>query len=126
MIALNKENVLSVHALLAERTGGGVGVRDVGLIESALGSVYQSFDGVDLYPTVEEKGARLGFALISNHAFVDGNKRVGLLVMLTFLAISGAPVRASDDELVDVTLAVASGGAGYSDLLDWVRSHVEK
>lgn len=124
MIAFSKENVLALHALLVERTGGGVGVRDAGLIESAMGSVYQSFGGVELYPTVEEKGARLGFALISNHAFIDGNKRIGLLVMLTFLAISGAPVCACDSELVDITLAVASGEAGYPELLDWVRSHV--
>ena len=123
MIRFKKEDILALHTLLVEMTGGGVGVRDVGLLESAIGSVYQSFGGTELYPTAEEKGARLGFALISNHAFVDGNKRIGLLTMLTYLSLSGVDIRATDDELVDITLSVASGEKDYPELLAWVLNH---
>ncbi len=88
MIRLSKENVLLLHQLMAEATGGSVGVRDNDLLESALESCFAAFDDVDLYPTKEEKGARLGYALVSNHAFADGNKRIGVFIMLTFLEMN--------------------------------------
>jgi len=86
---LDKEMVLLIHQLLAEQTGGSVGVRDMNLLDSALESVFSTFDGKDLYPTKEEKGARLGFNLISNHAFIDGNKRIGVHIMILFLSLNG-------------------------------------
>ena len=79
MIKLSKEKVMLLHEMLAKQTGGSTGIRDTDLLESALESAYQTFGGVELYPSVEEKGAWLGYALISNHAFVDGNKRIGML-----------------------------------------------
>ena len=79
MIKFSKEKVLLLHKLIAQETGGSVGVRDDGLLESALEGVFATFDGQELYPTKEEKGARLGFTLISNHAFVDGNKRIACM-----------------------------------------------
>ena len=85
MIRFSKDKVLLLHKLLAEATGGSIGLRDEGLLESALDGIYATFGGKELYPTKEEKGARLGYTLISNHAFVDGNKRIGMYVMLTFL-----------------------------------------
>ena len=72
------EKVLLLHKLIAEETGGSIGVRDEALLESALENVFSGFGGQEFYPTKEEKGARLGYALISNHAFVDGNKRIGM------------------------------------------------
>ena len=81
MIKFSKEKVLLLHQIISEATGGSIGVRDEGLLESALESAYASFGGQDFYPTKEEKGARLGYALISNHAFVDGNKRIGVYVI---------------------------------------------
>lgn len=123
MIQFSKEKVLLLHKLIAEETGGSIGVRDEGLLESALESAFSSFDGKEFYPTKEEKGARLGYALISNHAFVDGNKRIGMYVMLTFLEVNGIHLDCSSEDVVRAGLAVASGSMDYTALLDWVREH---
>lgn len=123
MIKFSKEKVLLLHRLMAEATGGSVGVRDEALLDSALESAYAGFGDREFYPTKEEKGARLGFALISNHAFVDGNKRIGLYVMLSFLEMNGIRITCTDDELVRVGLSVADGSMGYEDLLKWVVEH---
>lgn len=97
------------HQLITRETGGSNGVRDLGLLDSALESAYSMFDGVELYPTKEEKGARLGLALISNHAFADGNKRIGMYVLLTFLEVNGIHMNPSSAEVERVGSAVASG-----------------
>ena len=123
MIEFDKEKVLLLQQLLIESTGGSAGVRDFGLLDSALASAFQTFDGVDLYPTKEEKAARLGFNLVSNHAFVDGNKRIGLLVMLSFLAINGINIKYTDDELIEIGLSLASGNMSYENLLEWIKLH---
>ena len=123
MIKISKEKVLLLHKLIAQETGGSVGVRDEGLLESALEGAFATFDGQELYPTKEEKGARLGFTLISNHAFVDGNKRIGMYVMLTFLEVNGIHMEASNEEVAQIGLAVAAGQMSYDELLDWVRAH---
>ena len=86
-------------------------------------SAIATFDGADLYPSKEEKGARLGFTLISNHAFVDGNKRIGMYVMLTFLEVNGIRIKASDKEISDTGLAIAAGKMKYQELLNWVIEH---
>ena len=123
MIKFSKEKVLLLHHIIAEATGGSEGVRDEGLLESALESAYAGFGGQDFYPTKEEKGARLGFALISNHAFVDGNKRIGVYVMLAFLEVNGVRIHCTDEELVMVGLSVADGSMTYEALLQWVLEH---
>ena len=126
MIRFSKEKVLLLHQLMAEATGGSVGVRDNDLLESALESCFATFDGADLYPTKEEKGARLGYALISNHAFVDGNKRIGVYIMLTFLEMNGIRMDAANEDIVHIGLSVADGSMQYDDLLGWVRQHAVK
>ena len=108
---------------MAQATGGSVGVRDTALLQSALESCFATFDGVDFYPTKEEKGARLGYALISNHAVVDGNKRIGVYLMLTFLETNGIRVEAANEEIVHIGLSVANGSMTCDDLLAWVRQH---
>ena len=123
MIKVSKEKVELLHQLMAQATGGEVGLRDESLLESALESAFATFDGADLYPSKEEKGARLGFALISNHAFVDGNKRIGMYIMLTFLEVNGIRINASEKEIADTGLAVAKGEMGYRELLNWVKDH---
>ena len=123
MIRFSKDKVLLLHQLIAQETGGSEGVRDEGLLESALEGVFATFGGQELYPTKEEKGARLGFTLISNHAFVDGNKRIGMYVMLTFLEVNGIRLSCTNEEVAAVGLAVAAGEMGYDALLDWVRAH---
>ena len=123
MIKFSKDKVLLLHKLIAEETGGSVGIRDEALLESALENAFSGFGGQEFYPSKEEKGARLGYTLISNHAFVDGNKRIGIYVMLTFLEINGIRLDCTNDEIVEVGLAVASGAMDYDALLKWVRSH---
>ena len=114
-----------LHQLITEETGGDNGVRDFGLLDSALESVFATFDGQDLYPSKEEKGARLGYTLISNHAFVDGNKRIGMYVMITFLQVNGIRLHPTNEEVIRVGLAVASGTMKYEELLAWVRLNVK-
>ena len=123
MIKFDKEKVLLLQQLVIESSGGGAGVRDFGLLDSAIESAYQTFGGVELYPTKEEKGARLGYNLVSNHAFVDGNKRIGLLVMLSFLAINGINLKYTDEELVCIGLSLADGKMSYEELLNWIKAH---
>ena len=123
MIKFSKEKVKLVHRLLIEQTGGEGGIRDEGLLESALEACYATFDGKELFPTKEEKAARLGAGLISNHAFVDGNKRIGIYVLLTFLEVNGISVEATDEELVEIGLSLAKGEMKYEGLLAWIRAH---
>ena len=89
MIRFSQEKVTLLHKIIARETGGSIGIRDEGLLESALEAAFSGFGGQEFYPTKEEKGARLGYSLISNHAFVDGNKRIGMYVMLIFLEVNG-------------------------------------
>ena len=123
MIKFSKEKVLLLHKFIAEETGGSVGVRDEALLESALEAAFAGFGGREFYPTKEEKGARLGYTLISNHAFVDGNKRIGMYVMLTFLEVNGLHMECTNEEVATVGLSVADGKMTYEDLLRWVREH---
>ena len=123
MIKFSKEKVLLLHKLIAEETGGSVGIRDEALLESALENAFSGFGGQEFYPSKEERGARLGYTLISNHAFVDGNKRIGMYVMLTFLEVNGIQLSCTNDEVVEVGLAVASGAMDCEALLEWVRAH---
>lgn len=123
MIRFSREKVLLLHQILAEATGGSVGVRDEGLLDSALEGAFAGFGDKEFYPSKEEKGARLGYTLISNHAFVDGNKRIGVYVMLSFLEMNGIRLHCTDKELVHIGLSVADGSMGYEELLQWVLDH---
>ena len=124
MIKFSREKVLLLHQLITQETGGSCGIRDMALLDSALESIYSTFDGKELYPTKAEKGARLCYSLISNHAFVDGNKRIGMYVMLTFLEVNGVHLECTNREVADAGLGVASGKMDYEQLLKWVRSHI--
>lgn len=123
MIRFSEEKVLLLHQMIIGETGGSPELRDIGLLDSALEGCYQTFGSVELYPTKEEKGARLGYSLIANHAFVDGNKRIGMYVMLTFLEVNGIRLNCTNAEVVEVGLNVASGKMDYEALLAWVREH---
>lgn len=123
MIRFSKEKVLLLHQILAEATGGSMGVRDEALLDSALESAFAGFGNKEFYPTKEEKGAHLGYALISNHAFVDGNKRIGIYVMMSFLEMNGIRLTCTDEEIVSIGLSVADGSLGYEALLQWVIDH---
>ena len=123
MIKFSQEKVLLLHKLIVEATGGSDGIRDFGLLDSALESAYATFDGKELFPTKEETAARIGVGLVSNHAFVDGNKRIGMYVLLTFLEVNGIPLEATDEEVVDVGLRLAEGKMQYEELLQWIKDH---
>ena len=123
MIRFSEEKVLLLHQLIVAETGGSNELRDVGLLDSALEGIFQTFGGEELYPTKEEKGARLGYTLISNHAFVDGNKRIGMYVMLTFLEVNGIHMDCTNEDVASVGLRIADGSMSYEMLLAWVRAH---
>lgn len=123
MIKFSEEKVLLLHRLLIEATGGADGVRDIGLLDSALESAYATFDGKELFPSKEEKAARLGVGLVSNHAFVDGNKRIGMYVLLSFLEVNGIQIEATNEEVVEAGLALARGDMKYEGLLTWILEH---
>ena len=126
MIKLSKDRVLLLHQYMAEETGGSIGLRDEGLLESALESAFATFDGKELYPSKEEKAARIGASLVGNHAFLDGNKRIGMFVMLTFLEVNGVKVECTDEDIVSAGFALADGTMGYDELLVWLRARILK
>lgn len=123
MILLTVDEIIMLHDKLLAATGGSPGLRDRGLLESAVFGINASFEDVERYPTIEEKAARLCYALATNHAFVDGNKRVGVLAMLMTLHLNGVVLRYAQQELIDLGLEVASGKAGYDEILGWIQSH---
>ena len=123
MIRCTKEQLLSIYGMLIKRTGGSTGVLNESLIDSALNNIWQTFDGLELYPTLVEKAARLGYSLVRNHSFSDGNKRIGILTMLTFLSVNGIEITWTDTEIVETGLALASGLMDYEALLAWLREH---
>ena len=124
MIVFDIETIENLHKIVVEYSGGSAGVREYGLLDSAINSIYQTFMGQELYPTIIEKGARLGYNLISNHAFVDGNKRIGILTMLTFLKVNGIELNYTDDDLIYLGLSTAKNSISYENLVDWLKNHL--
>lgn len=123
MIVLSKEQIIKLHEELVLETGGTGGIRDEGLLESAINAPLQSYDNIELFPSIQQKGARLGYGIIMNYPFVDGNKRTGAHAMLVFLAINGIELCFDDDELVNTVLNVAAGKTKFEELLKWVIEH---
>ena len=104
MKRLSKEQILMLHSQLIEQNGGIDGVRDFNLLESAIETPFQVFDGVELYPTIQAKGARLGYGLIKNHCMLDGNKRIGTHAMLVFFALNGIELRYTQNQLYEISI----------------------
>ena len=100
MKKMNKEQILKLHTQLVELTGGTDGTRDFNLFESAIENPFQAFGGEELYPTIQEKGARLGYGLIKNHCMLDENKRIGVHTMLVFFALNGIELEYTQKELL--------------------------
>jgi len=117
MITLSKEQVKRLHSLLLEQTGGMDGIRDEGMLDSALTSAFHSFDDEDLYPSVVAKIARIAYGLVRNHAFVDGNKRIGTYVMLVLLDLNHIETEFSDKDIIHIGLSLAAGEMSYEQLL---------
>lgn len=123
MIILSKEQILMLHANLIAETGGSDGIRDENLLESAISAPFQTFDSIEIFPSIQQKAARLGFGLIKNHAFIDGNKRIGTHAMLVFLALNKIELDYTQADLVDIILKVAAGESSFDDLLNWILDH---
>ena len=121
MIKFTKERVLLLYKLIVEQTGGTFGIKSDSLLESALEAPFQTFGGKDLFPTKLEKAARLGYGLVANHPFVDGNKRIGVYVMISFLRINGIEIKLTDDEITELALGVASGQLKYEDIYEFLK-----
>lgn len=118
---LTKAEVVAIHDASLERFGGLPGVRDEGLLESALAQPFQSAFGEDLYPAIEDKAARLCYGIAKNHPFLDGNKRAACACMGAYLRLNGRRFRPKAEELLRIMLSVAAGTAGYDELVAWVR-----
>lgn len=123
---LTKEQVIYLHKQLILEFGGMEGIRNEGLLESAIASPFQTFSLKEFYPTIEEKAARLGYGLVSNHCFIDGNKRIGAHAMLVFLALNDIQLDFTQEELIQIFLDLASSNSDYNALLAWIRSHERK
>ena len=123
MKTLSKNQVTALHSALIREFGGIDGIRDEGLLESALAAPFQTFGGEPVYPSLQAKAAQLGFGLIRNHPFVDGNKRISAHTMLVFLAVNGIELRYEQQELIDIVLSVAAGQIDRQRLLQWILDH---
>lgn len=115
--------ILELHRRILEQSGGASGIRDMGSLESALSQPRMTFGGEDLYPSVLEKAAALGFSIIMNHPFVDGNKRTGHAATETFLVLNGLEINASVDEQEGMVLTIASGKLEREIFVEWLQQH---
>ncbi|MBR2924137.1 MAG: type II toxin-antitoxin system death-on-curing family toxin [Clostridia bacterium] len=120
------DNILLLHQKMAEQSGGSSGVREIGLIESALARGQAAFGDVELYPAIEQKAAAIGCGLTKNHGFLDGNKRIGMATMLLILRRNGVLLSYTQEELIALGLAVAQGAADVEEMTAWIQEHEEK
>ena len=125
MIILTTDEVVELHKKLTIATGGSPGIRDIGLLESAVLGCYQSFDGQDLYPTIVEKAARMAYAVCKNHPFIDGNKRAAVTSMLVILRMNDIFLLYAQKELVTLGLGIADGSIDYEDIVAWINAHIK-
>ena len=123
MITLTVSEILRLHQKLLDATGGLSGTRDRGLLESAVSSANPVFGEEEAYPTVEQRAARLAYAITQNHPFVDGNKRIGMLVMLMTLRLNHVQIQYTQAELIQLGLSVADNSYRYEDILAWINNH---
>jgi len=123
MKKLTKQQVIILHKILINYSGGEDGVRDMNLLDSALEAPFISFSGFSNYPSIQSKAARLALGLIKNHPFVDGNKRIGILVMISFLEINGIKLTCTDTELINLGLCLADGSMEIKSLIDFIIRH---
>ena len=117
--------ILRLHDLSIINYGGSQGIRDQGLMESAIARPYQTFDGEDLYPTVFEEAAALTESIIINHPFIDGNKRTGLLAMLVILEIGNLKITASNDAIYNFIIQISTGEIKFEEIVIWLNNNTE-
>ena len=120
---LSLKEVIALHKFSAKQAGGFVGIRDIGLLQSAITQPKARFSGRDLYPSLAEKAAALAFFLVKNHPFLDGNKRTSLVVAELFLELNGHALTASDEDCVTTFLSLAAGELTEEELANWIAAH---
>lgn len=123
---LTTENIIHLHEQLIKATGGCHGIRDEGLLQSAVNAPFHSFDGIELYPSIYGKASKLGYSLTQNHAFIDGNKRIGAHAMLVFLKINNINLSYTQLELSNLFLEIAKGNISQDDLTNWIIAHTDR
>ena len=122
---LNLRETLEIYQRVMQHSGGFIGIRDLGALESAVAQPRMTFGGEELYPTIVEKAAALCFSLIQNHPFVDGNKRTAHAAMETFLVLNGYEICATVDEQERVILQIASSEMNRDAFVHWLDVHIE-
>ena len=126
IIHLLLQDILNFHSDLERQFVLLPGIRNIGLLESAISTAFQSFDGYDLYPTVHEKAAQLCRGIAKNHPFIDGNKRTALHCMFIYLKANGYIINTTLEEKKSLIIDIASGEKSYEDVVNWLRMHVEQ
>jgi death-on-curing protein len=122
---ISTDQIIEIHSRLTGQTGGVEGIRDMNLLDSAVMSPFQTFGGTDLYPDLHTKVAQMGYQLINNHPFLDGNKRIGIHIMFLFLLINGNVIAATDKEKIDLGLGIAQGHLKPGDICHWLDAHTK-
>lgn len=125
MIWVKTEDVIFIHRRIIQLTGGIDGLRDRAGLEAAIAAPLQSFAGQDFFPSDVEKIARLGYGLAANHAFLDGNKRIGAMMTQLLLKWNGYQLKLRQGELADMFISIADGNSGEEELLAWIQNHID-
>ena len=126
IVYISLDEVLAIHDDMVERYGGSFGIRDLGLIQSAIARPQATFGGEDLYPTIIDKAAALFHSLIFNHAFADGNKRTSLTSTARFLHLNGYELVVQNQELIDFPLRVENKHLDIEEIAKWLKEHTKK
>jgi death-on-curing protein len=126
MIFLSVDEIIEIHEKLLKATGGAYGIRNIGFLESAVMSCYQSFADENLYPAITDKAARMAYVICHNHPFIDGNKRVAVTAMLVTLRLNEINLSFTQQELIDLGLGIADNSIGYDDIVLWVSAHTKE
>lgn len=119
------EDLLNLHKFSIEKYGGSHGIRDLGLLESAIARPFQTFDGADLYPSVFEKAGALAESLIINHPFIDGNKRTGTVAMIAFLQENGLRLSADEKDLYNFVISISTGEIKFEEIVSWLKVNTQ-
>ncbi len=123
MKSIDVDDVVVFHKKIIEQTGGSDGIRDIGLIESAFNRAVTTFDGKDLYNDIEDKISVITYGLVNNHGFIDGNKRIGVSVMLLLLRLNDITIQYTQNELVKLGLGTANGLINEKEIKQWIKDH---
>ena len=123
MKRISIDQVIALHHKMIDATGGVNGIRDKNLLESALNNAFATFYNIELYQSIEEKCANICFAIVKSHPFVDGNKRIGIYIMLILMDYNGINLKYEQNELVDLGLGIADSRYNQEFIIDWIKKH---